>query len=288
MPIVFLICKNKLSKALKKQYEEVVEFTEEMSLECINSRNLTLYTENEEIIERLFKNNAIQEQFRKIADYIEMIFLSDRKSFSKNDYAIAFNYEFDKINQPNVFEDITKFSHMVIDFICSSNVGFIYVDLQDKDVIYIVSAGAEEYSARASAEGAIQEKGYISVFPTMVNIDNEPVYFMGLKDNAGLIKAYAFVSYKNYQKVAVGNTVEEALRNYTGKNNYVSSETEEKTIEVSEIASAVVDGFTIYYIKDTNNDCYSCSIEISEKLPFIKQGDIFKALVNNKQIVEIK
>ena len=67
-------------------------------------------------------------------------------------------------------------------------------------------------------EPAVQEKGYISVFPTMVKVNNEPTYFMGLKDSAGLIKAYAFVSYKNYQKVGIGNTVNEALKNYTGKN----------------------------------------------------------------------
>ena len=170
-----------------------------------------------------------------------------------------------------------------------SNVGFIYVDLQNKNMIYIVSAGAEEYSARASAEGALQEKGYTAVFPTMVNIEDEPVYFMGLKDNAGLIKAYAFVSYKNYQKVAVGTTVQEALKNYTGKNTYVEDDTVKLTITVKEVANAVINGYTIYYLKDTNDNYYSCSIEISNSLPFVKTGDILNVTVtiNDNQIVEI-
>ena len=168
-----------------------------------------------------------------------------------------------------------------------SNVGFIYVDLQNKDVIYIVSAGAEEYSARASAEGAVQEKGYTSVFPTMVNIDGEPVYFMGLKDNAGLIKAYAFVSYKNYQKVGVGSTVNEALKNYTGKNVVNTSDANTIDIVVEDIASAVKDGYTIYYIK-TSDNYYYCSIEISNQLPFVKAGDRLTIVEKDNEILEIQ
>lgn len=169
-----------------------------------------------------------------------------------------------------------------------SNVGYVYVDLQDKDMIYVESAGAEEYSARASAEGALQEKGYYSVFPTMVNVDGEETYFMGLKDNAGLIKAYAFVSYKNYQKVGVGSTVNEALKNYTGKNYSSSLPTDEKTIEVANIQNAVVNGFTVYFIQTTSNEYYSISIEVSEKLPFVKTGDILNVLVSDNVIVGIK
>ena len=169
-----------------------------------------------------------------------------------------------------------------------SNVGFIYVDLQDKEVIYIVSAGAEEYSARASAEGALQEKGYISVFPTMVRIGDEFVYFMGLKDNAGLIKAYAFVSYKNYQKVGIGETINEALKDYTGKNTFIDSNSKEIEIEVLNIASAVIDGYTTYFIETIDNNYYKCSIEISDRLPFIKTNDKIKVIVSDNQILEIK
>ena len=169
-----------------------------------------------------------------------------------------------------------------------SNVGFIYVDLQNKDVIYINSAGAEEYSARASAEGALQEKGYFSVFPTMVNIGGEPVYFMGLKDNAGLIKAYAFVSYKNYQQVGVGTTINEALKNFSSKALLNSDTLQEKKIQVVDIQTAVVDGYTIYYIKTMDNEYYHCSIEISDALPFVKTGDVIEVSVNNNSIIEIK
>lgn len=169
-----------------------------------------------------------------------------------------------------------------------SNVGFIYVDLQDKEVIYINSAGAEEYSARASAEGALQEKGYASVFPTIVNVEGEPVYFMGLKDNAGLIKAYAFVSYKNYQKVGVGNTVSEAIKNYTGKNVIITDDTTSLKITVSQIENAVIDGNTNYFILAQDGSVYHCTIEVSNKLPFVQVGSEIEAIVSNNEIIEIK
>ena len=168
-----------------------------------------------------------------------------------------------------------------------SNVGYIYVDLQDKELIYIESAGAEEYSARASAEGAVQEKRYQALFPTMVNVNGEEVYFMGLKDNAGLIKAYAFVSYKNYQKVGVGTTIPEAIRNYAGKNVNTSTATDKKTIVVNDIQSAVIDGYTIYFIQTSENEIFTCSIEVSDILPFVKPLDELTITVSDNTIIYI-
>ncbi len=54
-------------------------------------------------------------------------------------------------------------------------------------------ASATEESARASAEGAVQEKAYKATFPILVNLNDKPLYIMGLKDNAGLVKEYALV-----------------------------------------------------------------------------------------------
>ena len=71
-----------------------------------------------------------------------------------------------------------------------SNVGFAYVDLRNGEVSYIRRAGAEEYSARSSAEGAVQQYHYTAIFPSMVNVRNVPTYFMGLVDGANLLKKH--------------------------------------------------------------------------------------------------
>ena len=40
----------------------------------------------------------------------------------------------------------------------------------------------------------------------IINLDGQATYFMTLKDNAGLIKQYAFVSVSNYTNVGTGET----------------------------------------------------------------------------------
>ena len=232
-----------------------------------------------EYVDNVYSAPLICEQYNSYGKYINGLFNFSQKGITAttDDYAYL-----QKDGHLWMYTGVTSVGND------ESNVGFIYVDMQDKEVIYIVSAGAEEYSARASAEGAVQEKGYRAVFPTMVNIEDEPVYFMGLKDNAGLIKAYAFVSYKNYQRVGVGSTVNEALKKYTGKNVVNSSDNKEIRIEISDIKSAVINGYTIYFIKTNDNTYFNCSIEISNSLPFLKESDTINAIVNGNEILEIK
>ena len=241
----------------------------------------TYYDVNEvpEWVDNVYTAPLISEQYNDYGELVNGLFNFSQKGITAvtDDYAYL-----QKDGHLWMYTGVTSVGQD------ESNVGFIYVDLQDKEVIYIVSAGAEEYSARASAEGAVQEKGYSAVFPTMVNINGEPVYFMGLKDYAGLIKSYAFVSYKNYQKVGIGTTVNEALKNYTGNNIITSDKTESKTIKVAEIESAVIDGYTTYFIKTVDNEYYRCSIDVSDMLPFVKTNDVLEVSVSMNTIVEIK
>ena len=69
----------------------------------------------------------------------------------------------------------------------------------------------------SSAEGQVQNLGYVSTFPLLLNVSNRPTYFMSLKDGAGLVKMYAFVDVANYQVVGTGNTIDEARKNYISK-----------------------------------------------------------------------
>ena len=170
-----------------------------------------------------------------------------------------------------------------------SNVGFIYASLHSKEILYFVSAGAEEFSARASAEGAVQEKRYNSIFPTMVMINGEPVYFMGLKDNAGLIKSYAFVSYKNYQTVGIGSSVQEALIAYKkAAGATTGGDSEEKAIIVADVKTAVINGNTIYYIRTEDDQYYQVSINVSDMLPFVEAGDELNVVISGSTITQIK
>ena len=88
-----------------------------------------------------------------------------------------------------------------------SNVGFVLINQRTRETRYYKVNGAEEYSAMGSAEGQVQNLGYKATFPILLNISNEPTYFMALKDGAGLVKKYAMVNIQKYQNVAIGDTV---------------------------------------------------------------------------------
>lgn len=171
----------------------------------------------------------------------------------------------------------------------ASNIGFLLVNLRTKEARRYTINGAEETSAMESAKGMIQEKNYSATFPILINIADTPSYFISLKDNAGLVKAYSFVSVANYQIVGVADTIEGAAEEYrrllasmgesqSGEN---TTETAEKTsITVAEISQAVVEGNSIYYIKAVDGNVYTATIGISRELPFIKSGDVFEAMID--------
>ncbi len=179
-----------------------------------------------------------------------------------------------------------------------SNIGFILVNLRTKEAKTYSINGAEEYSAMESAVGKIQEKGYTATFPILVNIANTPSYFISLKDDAGLVKAYSFVSVSNYQIVGVADTLADAEAEYrrllkqAGKldESTTPSDTDEVISgKVADISSAVVEGNTCYYIRIENNDSiYIANIALNDALPFVKVGDDIQITVdasNGKTIV---
>ena len=60
-----------------------------------------------------------------------------------------------------------------------SNVGFVLMNQRTMETRYYQMEGAIEDSAMSSAEGKVQNLGYRSTFPLLLNIDGEATYFMG-------------------------------------------------------------------------------------------------------------
>lgn len=136
-----------------------------------------------------------------------------------------------------------------------SNVGFVLMNQRTMETKFYRIEGAIEDSAMSSAEGQVQNLGYRATFPLLLNITNEPTYFMALKDGAGLVKKYAMVNVQKYQWVAIGDTVQECEKAYMKlltTNGITKSETSGiyETIQgkIASIAPVVIDGNTHYYI----------------------------------------
>lgn len=150
-----------------------------------------------------------------------------------------------------------------------SNVGFVLSNQRTMETKYYKVEGATEASAMSSAEGQVQNLKYKATFPLLLNISDEPTYFIALKDDAGLVKKYAMVNVQKYQIVAIGDSVSQCEENYLELlfSNGVK-ETEQDTREVkkitgriTKIAQAVIDGTSHYYIMvEGSEDIFDISV----------------------------
>lgn len=167
-----------------------------------------------------------------------------------------------------------------------STIGFMLVDTRTKEAKLYRQPGATETAAMVSATGKVQEKNYEATFPVMYNILGKSTYVMSLKDKAGLVKMVAFVSVEDFNIVGIGDTTEEAYRNYKeqlkskGNNIEVENETnkESKTGIIQRINSDVVDGNTSYYftVDTLKNSILVVSSKVSNEVPLTKEGDSVK------------
>ena len=171
-----------------------------------------------------------------------------------------------------------------------SNLGFILTNLRTKETKFFDCPGAEEYSAMDSAKGQVQQMNYTSSFPILINLANRPTYVISLKDDAGLVKMYAFVDVADYQKVVVSDAaggIQNAAYNYLN-NNGIIVKGKDTEITIKEIYNVLIDGNTYYYLVDNENNKYRVNIKVnSNLLPFIKVGDKLIISYNEKAIREI-
>ena len=172
-----------------------------------------------------------------------------------------------------------------------SNLGFILTNMRTKETNYYLIPGAEEFSAMASAEGQVQQMNYTATFPLLINLNGNATYLISLKDNAGLVKMYAFVDVKDYQKVVVTDASEGILKardNYL-KHSGVESKTAltEEKIKIKSITTTLIDGNTYYYVESTNNKKYRMSIKVDEeRIPFLKVGDEITVFHNDGENIK--
>ena len=181
-----------------------------------------------------------------------------------------------------------------------SNLGFVLVNLRTKETNYYLAPGAEEFSAMASAEGLVQEKGYDASFPLLINLNNKPTYLLSLKDNAGLVKMYAFIDVEDYQKVVVSDAslgIEAAAEKYLGdgaplleKASNVISHNEmilENHLAIGNfggypsitIPCGFIDNLPIgvNIVIDSNNDLYVANVTVDRyRLPYLNSDDKIK------------
>ncbi len=171
----------------------------------------------------------------------------------------------------------------------ASNIGFLLSNQRTKETKYYLCAGATEYSAMDSAEGQVQNLRYTATFPLLLNVAEQPTYFMALKDASELVKMYAMVNVNQYQIVATGATVADCEVNYRKmlrQNSLITDEqtdiaqtqeTELRSVEgtIAELRSAVVDGNSVYFLRFAGEEDFSVRMSAAEVAyaPLLNVGD---------------
>ena len=211
-------------------------------------------------VDHVYTANLIIQQYDYHGTYVNGFLNS---LFGQRDVTVTT----DGYNYIAIGDDVYMYTGITSVVSDESNIGFILSNQRTKETRFYSVAGAEEYSAMDSAQGQVQQMKYEATFPLLLNISDQPTYFMALKDAAGLVKMYAMVNVSQYQIVATGNTVAECESNYRvmlARNNLISqedtevqpSDQQEVTGVIAEIRSAVIEGNTWYYLRLEQGDVY--------------------------------
>lgn len=225
-----------------------------------------------EWVDRIQPENFIMNQIQNQGSYVHGIFnFSNQDKFrpSQGNIIVYSN------NECYLFTGLTSVGSD------ESAIGFIMVNMVTKETKLYQMSGATEIAAQRSAEGKVQQFGYQASFPMIINLDGQATYFMTLKDNAGLIKQYAFVSVSNYTNVGTGETLDNAMRNYrqvaSGTNTGIATgQTAEKTTgTVLRIANEKIGDNLTYKIilKEKPNLIFTVSYDLSNELALTAPDD---------------
>ena len=135
----------------------------------------------------------------------------------------------------------------------------------------------------SSAEGQVQHLNYVATFPILLNIADEPTYFLSLKDNAGLVKKYAMVNIQKYQIVAIGDTVAECEKVYrnlmagSGISNVDTSEAKVIEGNITMLKDIVYEGNTFYYFMlEGSNDLFEAKPKEHTELLRKQEGSLIR------------
>lgn len=175
-------------------------------------------------------------------------------------------------------------------------VGFVLTDTRSKRTHLYRMSGATEYAAMQSAEGKVQNFKYRATFPILVNLQGVPTYFMTLKDGAGLVKMFAFVSVKDFSLAGVGESIRLARDSYQmlltdNRIGSLEGGTTETVLSgtIARIGSEVKENRTYYYlslVEDTRH-IYVCTTSLSSFLAISRPGDKVKLSYYSASDIEI-
>ncbi len=249
-------------------------------------------------VDRIYSSTLIAQQYDYFGQYKNGFFNS---ILGQKDVKITTSGS----NYIAIDDDVYMYTGVTSVTADDSIIGFILSNQRTKETTFFKQSGATEYSAQQSAEGKVQQYGYKATFPLLMNIGNEPTFFMALKDNDGYVKMYSLVNVEQSQKAVAAEKLVDCLQAYyneMGIEGDAKSEldkhvtdtdidgtgtpSEKITAEgiITDIRSAVLGGNTYYYIKLDKYDAYfSISAQTSNLAVILNKGDTVKLTVTTTE-----
>ena len=220
----------------------------------------TYYEEVPSWVDHVYDAEMIMEQYDYYGMYKNGFFNS---IFGQRDVTLTT----DGYNYIAIGDDVYMYTGVTSVTSDQSNIGFILSNQRTKETRFYSVSGATEQSARESAQSQVQQMSYIATFPLLLNIADQPTYFMALKGADGLVKMYAMVNVQQYNIVETGGTVAECEANYRrtladnglisdGEAEAAPSDQEEVSGAIAEIRTAVLDGNSYYFLRLEGQDTF--------------------------------
>ena len=216
----------------------------------------TYYEEVPSWVDRVYSSDIIMEQY----DYYGMYHNGFLNSiFGQRDVTLTT----DGWNYIAINDDVYMYTGVTSVTSDQSNIGFILTNQRTKETHFYPCAGATETSAMESAQSQVQQMRYNATFPLLLNIADQPTYFMALKGDDGLVKMYAMVNVEQYQIVETGQTVAACESNYrqalanagligAGQTGVSGGDVRTQDGIIAEIRTSVIDGNTHFYVRLEN------------------------------------
>jgi len=96
-----------------------------------------------------------------------------------------------------------------------SIIGFMLVNQRTREAHFYQTSGATEAFAQHAAQGAVQHMGWRATHPLLINITNQPTYFMALKDNNNIVQGFAMTNVERFTTINVwAYTLDVCLERY--------------------------------------------------------------------------
>lgn len=268
-----------------------------------------VHSEEIEWIDVVYNENLLLEQYNyygRLSNgfWNSIIFQNDVNQVSAGKGYIAMN------------DDVWVYTGVTSSKADFSNFGFILCNQRTKETRYYQNGGAMEQSAMDSAEDAVQNYGYASTFPILLDIEGQPTYFMSLYGDSNTVKGYALVNLDDKTIVGTGlvdnlksdvKSLNAAVENYiealqdkgvignnVNINDYLVDENdaegqEEKPAEkaitvtgaISSIKTSVNDGNTVYYLEIDGKYYYISVVDCMDVL-LVNKGDTVTVTLKEK------